>query len=140
MDTVTILKIVSIVLGIVVGTIIPFIVSFRIALKKRKEAKKEAELAKTEAEKAEAEKKKAEANNEIAELAKGFIVEAENLYSNVDALVKQQGGTCGAQKKDSVMTKILRTCIDKKNDFDEQYWSNYVDEFVAATRKVNVKK
>lgn len=139
MDTVTILKIVSIALGIVVGTIIPFVVSFCVAVKKRKEAKKEAVLAKTEAEKAEAERKKAEADNEIAELAKGFIVEAENLYSNVDAIVKQQGGTCGAQKKDSVMTKILRTCIDKKTDFDEQHWSTFVDDFVAATRKVNAK-
>lgn len=35
MDTVTILKIVSIALGIVVGTIIPFVVSFCVAVKKR---------------------------------------------------------------------------------------------------------
>ena len=139
MDAITTAQLIGIILGILFGTIIPFAISFGVAMKKRKEAKAEAEKARSEAERAEAEQKKAEAENEIAELAKGFIVEAENLYKDVDTIVKQNGGTCGAQKKDSVMTKILQACLTKGTPYDAEHWSTYVDNFVAATRKVNAK-
>ena len=94
---------------------------------------------KTEEERQHTEAEKQAAMNDLKTLAQGFVVEAENLYKSVDTLVKQTGGTCGAQKKDSVMTKILQACLTKGVAFDEEYWSKTIDELVEVTRKVNAK-
>ena len=73
-------------------------------------------------------------------LAQNFIVEAENLYKDIDTIVKGQGKTCGAIKKDSVMTKIQDGCITKGVEFDKEFWSAYIDEQVKLTRQVNAKQ
>lgn len=76
--------------------------------------------------------------NDLRLLAQGFVVDAENLWKNVDPILKQNGISFGANKKDCVMTKILRACMERKIDFDEEYWSKEVDDLVAVTRQVNV--
>lgn len=90
--------------------------------------------------KAKTEAEKQAAINDLKVLAQRFIVDAENLYKDIDGIVKGQGKTCGALKKDSVMTKIMDSCLTKGVEFDKEYWSNEVDNFVAATREVNAKK
>lgn len=88
--------------------------------------------AKTEAE-------KQAAINELKADAQTFIIEAENLYKDIDSIVKGQGKTCGAIKKDSVMTKIQSDCITKGVEFIADEWSAYIDEQVKLTRQVNAK-
>lgn len=78
--------------------------------------------------------------NDLKALALNFVVEAESLYKDIDAIVKQSGKTCGAVKKDSVMTKIQDACLTKGVAFDKEFWSKEVDDLVAATRKVNAKQ
>lgn len=125
MNIVDILKIVSVVATFLIGTLIPTII---VLVKKAKQAKK----AKTEAE-------RQEIINEMLVQAQGFIVEAENLYAQVNSIVKQQGGTCGAIKKDGVMTKLQAVCLDKGIEFDTEFWSKTVDDLVLMTRQVNAK-
>lgn len=88
--------------------------------------------AKTEAE-------KQAAINDIKTLAQGFVIDAESLYKDIDAIVKQNGKTCGAVKKDSVMTKIQDACLTKGVEFDKDYWGDIVDNLVTLTRQVNAK-
>lgn len=121
-----IITIISTLAGFFLTCLIPTIIVMINRIKAVREAKSEAE--------------KQAIINEIGEDAKNFIVDAENLYKDIDLLVKQNGKSCGAVKKDSVMTKIQDDCILKGTAFDKEYWSNYVDNFVAATRQVNAKK
>jgi F0F1-type ATP synthase assembly protein I len=130
-----IITLASTLIPIIIGFIAGFINRVK-AVKKAKEALAES---KTEEERQRAEAEKQAAMNDLKTLAQGFVVEAENLYKSVDTLVKQTGGTCGAQKKDSVMTKILQACLTKGVAFDEEYWSKTIDELVEVTRKVNAK-
>ena len=76
---------------------------------------------------------------DIKSLAQNFIVEAESLYKDIDAIVKQNGKSCGAVKKDSVMTKIQDACLTKGIAFDKEFWSKEVDDLVTITRQVNAK-
>lgn len=89
--------------------------------------------------KAKTEAEKQAAINDLRELATSFIVDAEVLYKDIDSIVKQQNKTCGAIKKDSVMTKIQDAAITKGVEFDKEFWSEEVDKLVAMTRKVNAK-
>lgn len=125
MDILTILKIVSIVLGVLTASIIPLTVKLVKAIKARKAAKTEAE--------------KEAAKNDMLNAVNGFIVSAEELYKNIDDIVKAKGGSTGVNKKDSVMSKLQAYALGKGYSFDEGYWSNTVDEIVAMTRKVNGK-
>lgn len=84
--------------------------------------------------------KNAKSVDEIKELAQSFVVEAEALYKDIDAIVKQQGKTCGAMKKDSVMTKVQDACLGRKIAFDKEFWSKVIDDLVTVTRQVNAKQ
>ena len=130
-----IITLVSTLIPIIIGFVAGFINRVK-AVKKAKEALAES---KTEEDRQRAEAEKQAAMNELKTFAQECVVEAENLYKNVDKLVKQTGGTYGAQKKDSVMTKILQACLTKGVAFDEEYWSKAIDELVEVTRKVNAK-
>ncbi len=89
--------------------------------------------------KANTEAEKQTAINELKAEAQEFIIGAESLYADIDAIVKQQGKSLGAIKKDSVMTKIQDACILKHIEFDKEYWSKVVDDLVTVTRQVNAK-
>lgn len=91
------------------------------------------------AKKAKSEAEQQAALNDLRLLAQGFVVDAENLWKSVDPILKANGISFGANKKDCVMTKLLRACIDRGIDFDEEYWSKTVDDLVAVTRQVNAK-
>ncbi len=106
--------------------LIPTLIMWYKSWKKYKAAKTEAE--------------KQAAKNEIKTNAQNFIIEAENLYKDVDSIMKGQGKTCGAIKKDSVMTKIQSDCLAKGVEFIAEEWGDYIDKQVALTRQVNAKK
>ncbi len=89
-------------------------------------------IAKTEAE-------KQTAINELKAEAQEFVMGVETLYADIDAVVKQQGKSLGAIKKDSVMTKIQDACILKHIEFDKEYWSKVIDDLVTVTKQVNAK-
>lgn len=127
MDAETIIKIVSVIAGFVTATLIPSIIALVKYIKSYKAAKTEAE--------------KQAAINEMLGIAKDLVASAEETYKNVDAVLKGQGQSgSGAVKKDSVLTKLQATCIEKGIEFDEAYWSKTVDELVELTRQVNAKK
>ena len=125
MDIKDILTIVITVASFLLTCLIPTVIVMINRIKALRKAKTEAEREKI--------------INEIIDEAQGFVVDAENLYKDIDALVKGQGKTCGAVKKDSVMTKIQDACIVKGIAFDKEFWSKKVDDLVALTRKVNAK-
>lgn len=125
MELDVILKIVLAVLSFVVATLIPTVIGLVKAIK----AKKEAKTAQQEA----------VANSAMQYAVNGFIEEAEELYKTVDAVVKEKGGSCGAVKKDSVLTKLQAYALQNGYTYDADYWSGVVDEIVKMTRKVNAK-
>lgn len=124
MDFETVAKIIIAVASFLVGAI-PTVTAMIYKIKQARAAKTEAERAKS--------------LNELVNEAQGFIIEAENLYKSVDAMLKSQGESSGAQKKDSVMAKIQLACLEKGVAFDADFWSTKVDELVDMTRKVNAK-
>lgn len=133
---VAIITLASTLFPIIIGFVAGFINRVK-AVKKAKEALAES---KTEEERQRSEAEKQSALNELKSFAQTCVVEAENLYKDIDTMVKSQGKTCGAIKKDGVMTKILQACLTKGIAFDEEYWSKAIDELVEVTRKVNAKK
>lgn len=139
MDIKDIVTIVIVVATFLFTCLIPTIIGFVCSARKARKAKKDAEAAKNEEEKQRAEAEYQKALNEIKSNAKHFVEDAEAAYKGIDAIVKSQGGSCGSAKKDTVMTKILRECIDRKITFDETYWDNEVEAIVKTTKCVNAK-
>lgn len=119
------IHIVLAILGGVITTIIPCIIAIVKAVKAHKAAKNEAELEK--------------AKNDMLLAVNSFIENAEVLYKNIESIVKANGSSCGAIKKENVMTKLQAYAIEKGYTFDTAYWSEKIDEIVTLTRKVNAK-
>lgn len=105
------------------GTIFPTIRAFLKSAKKYKQAKTDAD--------------KETAKNEMLTAVNDFIVGAEKLFKGVDTIMKAQGQSTGALKKDSVMTQLQAFALSKGYEFDKEYWSKTVDDIVAMTREVN---
>lgn len=96
-------------------------------------AAKNKKLAKSEAEAAEAKQK-------MLDTASTLIKEAETFYKSLDTVLKNtEGTTAGAYKKESVMTKLKAFAMTIGFNFDEEYWSNKIDEIVKLTKDVNGK-
>lgn len=102
------------------------IVAFFAAWKAKRNAKNETE--------------RAQAELEMEQAAKSFIAEAENLYSAYDAIAKQNGGSAGALKKETVLAKLRTYAIEKGLTLDVVAWSDKIDELVKFTKEVNAKK
>ena len=75
--------------------------------------------------------------SDILSEAKNLVVAAEELYKDTNAILKAQGKSCGALKKDKVMTDIQQLCLSKGINFDKDFWSAEVEKIVAVTKKVN---
>lgn len=109
-----------------IGTTIPAIIAFVKSYKKYKQAKTEAE--------------KEAAVNEMTTAAKTFIANAEELYKEVDGVLKTQNKSAGSLKKKDVMSELQTLASSKGYEFDPEFWSEKVDKIVELTRKVNAKK
>lgn len=125
MDIVTILKIVSIILGVLTSTLIPT----GIALYKTWKAKQNA---KTVAE-------KAAAMTDMLTQLNVLIEAAETTYKDINAVMKERGLSMGAVKKDSVLSKLQAYAIENGYEYDADFWSGKTDEIVKMTRTVNGK-
>ena len=82
----------------------------------------------------------ANAELQMEQAAKRFISEAENTYSAFDNLLKQQGKSAGALKKETVIAKLRTYAIENGITINVEAWSNKIDELVKFTKEVNVKK
>lgn len=123
------LQTIYIIIGIIstiVGTTVPAIIALVKAIKKYKAAKTEAE--------------KQAAINEMATAAKSFIANAEELYKDVDRVLKTQGKSAGSLKKKDVMSELQTLANSKGYEFDSEFWSEQVDKIVNLTRQVNATK
>lgn len=125
MDHELIFKIIVSVCGVLFTSIIPLIITLVNAIRKRKDAKTEAE--------------KAEAEADLLNTAILLIDGAEELYKNIDMELKRQGKSAGNVKKDNVMTKLKSYALDKNYPFDMDKWSEVVDNIVKFTKNVNGK-
>ena len=116
-----ILKFIPLVIGAISA-----VVAFITAWKAKKKAKTQAE--------------KAAAELAMEQAAKGFIVEAEKLYSAYDAMAKQRGESAGALKKETVLAKLRTYAIENGITLDVAVWTDKIDELVKFTKDVNAKK
>lgn len=121
-----IITLISTLLGFVTTILIPTIIVMINRIKAVRAAKTEAE--------------KQAAINEITELMKGFCADTESYFKAYESEVKANGGSCAAAKQDSVLTKVLKECITRGLDYDQQYWAKKVDDYVASTKVVNAKQ
>ena len=80
------------------------------------------------------------AENGMLYHAQALIASAEQTFKSYDAVVKQQGGSAGALKKDNVMTKLQAYAMQNGYAFDAEFWSQKVDAIVAMTKEVNAKQ
>lgn len=119
---------------------VPAYIAIRKALKERKAAREAAEIARTEAEKAEAEAAIERANADLLNNAKNFIAAAEVAFDGYDKMMKAQGKSAGAMKKDSVFTKLQAYALQNKYPFDAEEWSAKIDRLVEFTKSVNSVK
>ena len=120
----------------VVGSILGFVPLVSKWIKARK-AKKTA-TTKAELETAEAEKEKA--LSEMREYMMSLIVQAESAFNVLDKVMKAEHSSAGSMKKESVFTKLQAFAFSKGFEFDGEFWSKKIDEFVAFTKLVNSKE
>lgn len=99
MNILTIIKAVGAVLVGVISTGVPCVIAIVKAIKAKRAAKSEAE--------------KQAAYNDMLNIVNVFIAGAEETYKSVNAILKQQGSTAGAVKKDSVLTKLQAYALEK---------------------------
>lgn len=80
---------------------------------------------------------KEKANADLLATAKNFISAAEVAFDGFDKMMKAQGSSAGAMKKDTVFTKLQAYALQNGYDFDASEWSAKIDELVAFTKSVN---
>ena len=123
MEWLTILKAVLVALGTFVGTGVPLIIKLVSAHKQAKAAKTEAEAQK--------------AYNDMLTTAQSLIGAAEVAFDGFDKVMKAQGSSAAAMKKDNVLSKLQAYALSNGYEFDAVYWSDKIDEIVKFTREVN---
>lgn len=89
---------------------------------------------------AETEAAKEKANADLLATAKSFISAAEVAFEGFDRMMKAQGQSAGAMKKDNVFTKLQAYALQNGYEFDADEWSKKIDELVKFTKSVNAKK
>ena len=116
---------ISALVGILV-TGVPFAVKLYKTLKARANAQTVAE--------------KEKATNDKLAMAQSFVVGAEKAFEGFDKVMKAQGSSAGAMKKDTVFTKLQAYALQSGYEFNSEYWDEQIDKIVAFTREVNAKK
>lgn len=87
-------------------------------------------LAKTETE---AEKAKGDLREKVVEL----VQTAEKTYEDVNNILKRNGKSAGALKKQTVLNSLQQYAFEKGYAFDKEYWDGKIEEVVALTKTVN---
>lgn len=115
-----------IVLGILttaVTTVLPVVLKLIKSIKAYKAAKTEAEAEK--------------AYNDMLSQAQSLIGAAEVAFAGFDKVMKAQGSSAGAMKKDNVVSKLQAYALSHGYTYDAEFWSAKIDEIVQFTRSVN---
>ena len=113
-------------LGTLVTIGIPATVAFIKSVKARKAAKTDAD--------------KERADADLLTNAKNFIAAAEVAFEGFDKMMKAQGSSAGAMKKDTVFTKLQAYALQNGYAFDAEEWSAKIDKLVEFTKSVNANK
>lgn len=134
-------EIVSIVIPIVAFLVgaIPTVTALVVAIKKYRHSSKALESASDEAATAKLEAERAEAVNDMTNALQRLIEQTEVLYADVASQLKSNGKSAAAVKKDSAMVKLQAYALTKGYEFDEEYWSEQLDNMVNMTKIVNAK-
>lgn len=135
----TILKVVYAVAS-AVAVAVPFVIALIVNIKSKIKIRKQLANTTDEAEKAKLEAANSAATTDMLNVCNELIANAETLYSDVSSILKKEGKSAGAVKKDSVMSKLQAYAIEHGYEFDAEYWDKKVDEIVDMTKKVNVSK
>lgn len=77
--------------------------------------------------------------NVLRAMAQFFVEGAEKSFEGFDKVMKEQGSSAGAMKKDAVFTKLQAYALQNGYKFDADYWNEEIDKIVAFTREVNAK-
>ena len=125
MDWFTIIKAVIVALSTFITTGIPAIIAFKKAVDARKVAETEAN--------------KEKANADLLATAKDLIKSAEIVFDGFDKMMKAQGSSAGAIKKDNVLAKLQAYALQNGYTFDADEWSEKIDKLVEFTKAVNAK-
>lgn len=126
METIKLIIMIASVILAFLGTVSPLVVKFSAANKARKAAETAAE--------------KEKAINDMIATAQELVKSAEKAFSGFDVVMKQQGSSAGAMKKENVTTKLQAYALAHGYEYDAEFWSAKIDEIVAFTREVNAKK
>ena len=126
MTWLTIVKALIVIASTLITTGIPAIVAFKKAWKARKVAETEAA--------------KEKANADLLSTAKDFIAAAEVAFDGFDRMLKAQGQSAGAMKKDNVFSKLQAYALQNGYEFNADEWCEKIDELVKFTKAVNAKK
>lgn len=126
MTWLTILK--ALIVGVIsfLATTVPAVIALKKAWKDRKAAQTDAA------------KEKADAD--LLAYAKNLISAAEVAFDGFDKMMKAQGSSAGAMKKDTVFTKLMAYALQNNYEFDNAEWSDKIDKLVEFTKSVNAKK
>lgn len=135
----TILQIVyAVASAIAVG--VPLMIALIRSVRSKLKIHKELASTTDDAEKAKLEAANSAATIDMLNVCNELITTAETLYADVSSLLKKEGKSAGAVKKDSVMSKLQAYAIEHGYTFDAEYWSKKIDEIVDMTKKVNIDK
>lgn len=134
-------EIISIVIPIVTFLVgaVPAFIAMGAAIKKYRRTSKELESASDEAATAKLEAEQAEAVNDMTNALQQLVAQTEVLYADVASQLKSSGKSAAAVKKDSAMVKLQAYALTKGYEFDEEYWSEQLDNMVNMTKIVNAK-
>lgn len=135
----TILKVVYAVVS-AVAVSVPFVIALYSSIKSKSKIRAQLANATDEAEKAKLEAANSAAMTDMLNACNELITNAETLYSDISLLLKKEGKSAGAVKKDSVMSKLQAYAIERGYEFDAEYWDKKVNEIVSMTKTVNVLK
>ena len=97
-------------------------------------------VAEDEAQEAKAEARLATAELDLTETMQAAVDTTEQSYTVFDEMAKTKGLTCGAMKREAVLTKLQAYALEKGYTFDAEKWGAAIDAYVAATKRINYKK
>lgn len=134
----TILKVVYALVS-ALAVAIPLVIALVANIKSKINIRKKLVNTTDEAEKAKLEALNSSATTDMLNVCNQLIANAETLYTDVSMILKREGKSAGAVKKDSVLSKLQAYAIEHDYNFDIDFWDTKIDEIVDLTKKVNAK-
>lgn len=82
----------------------------------------------------------AKAELDLSDTMRAAVDAAEQAYTVFDEMAKTKGLSCGAMKREHVLDKLQAYALQKGYVFDAEKWGKAIDDYVAATKRINYKK